>query len=236
MELGVNIDHIATLRNARGGIEPSVLTAAKICEKCGASSITVHLREDRRHIRDDDVLQIKKMVSTNINLEMAVTDEMQAFALKVLPHSVCLVPEKRQELTTEGGLNVARQAGQIKEFIKPLHEKGIIVSLFIDSDEAQVCAAADIGAEFIELHTGCFANAWGSSQGVQELEKLVAGAKFAQSLGLEVNAGHGLNYENVSQMHKIEGLIELNIGHSIVSRAVFSGLEAAVLEMKSLIS
>ncbi len=236
MELGVNIDHIATLRNARGGVEPSVLEAAKICEKCGASSITVHLREDRRHIKDDDVLEIKKNVSTNINLEMATTEEMQAFALKVLPHSVCLVPEKRQELTTEGGLDVASQVERMKEFIKPLHEKGIVVSLFIDSDEAQVRAAAEIGADFIELHTGSFANAWGTKDYKKEFEKLVAGAKLAQSLGLKVNAGHGLNYENVSQMHKIEGLIELNIGHSIISRAVFKGFEAAVLEMKALIS
>lgn len=235
MELGVNIDHIATLRNARGGVEPSVLEAAKICEKCGASSITVHLREDRRHIKDEDVLEIKKNVSTNINLEMAVTEEMQAFALKVLPHSVCLVPEKRQELTTEGGLDVLHQIDKIKKFIKPLHEKGIIVSLFIDSDKAQVRASAEIGADFIELHTGSFANAWGGKDGEKELEKLVTAAKLAQSLGLKVNAGHGLNYENVSQMHKIKGLVELNIGHSIISHAVFNGLEAAVLEMKELI-
>ncbi len=235
MELGVNIDHVATLRNARGGIEPSVLEAAKICEKCGASSITVHLREDRRHIKDDDVLKIKKNVSTDINLEMAVTDEMQAFALKVLPHSVCLVPEKRQEVTTEGGLDVAGAREKIKEFIKPLREKDIIVSLFIDPDEAQVKASADIGADFIELHTGNFANAWGKENGLYELERLKIAAKLAQSLGLKVNAGHGLNYENVSQMHKIDGLFELNIGHSIISHSIFNGLEAAILEMKKLI-
>ena len=236
MDLGVNIDHIATLRNARGGVEPNVLEAAKLCEKCGASSITVHLREDRRHIKDDDVLEIKKNVSTNINLEMAVTDEMGAFALKVLPHSVCLVPEKRQELTTEGGLDVANQIERVKKFIQPLKEKGILVSLFIDSDEAQVRAASEIGADFIELHTGCFSNARGLEGGEFELQKLIKGAKLAQSLGLKVNAGHGLNYENVSQMHKINGLVELNIGHSIISRAVFTGLETAILEMKGLVS
>lgn len=250
MKLGVNIDHVATLRNARGGKEPCVLTAGKICEELNVSAITIHLREDRRHIKDADALALKKNVSTNINLEMATTDEMQNFALSIMPHSVCLVPERRQELTTEGGLDVLGQIDRMKNFIAPIQEKGIIVSMFIDPDEAQVRACAEIGADFIELHTGSFANAYGGTNsalhGISplsaevtsvniEFERLKNAAKLAQSLGLKVNAGHGLNYENVCEMHKIEGLIELNIGHSIISRAIFVGLERAIVEMKELI-
>lgn len=235
MKLGVNIDHVATLRNARGGIEPSVLDAALICEMAGATAITVHLREDRRHIKDDDVLNLKKNLKAKINLEMAATDEMQKIALDVVPYSCCIVPEKRQELTTEGGLDVISKKDKIKELINALHSKGIIVSLFIDPDKNQVKAAADAGSDYIELHAGAFANAFGCEEQDVEFNKLKDAAEYARNLGLKVNAGHGLNYENVSLMNKIEGLCELNIGHSIVSRSIFVGLEMAVKEMIELI-
>lgn len=235
MLLGVNIDHVATLRNARGGVEPEPILAANICEKCGVSSITTHLREDRRHIKDSDVELISKNISTNLNLEMAVTDEMQAIALKIKPHSVCLVPEKRQEVTTEGGLDVAGQLEKITKFVKPLKDAGIEVSLFIDPTKEQVEASAKTGAQFIEMHTGAYSNAYGTKNEEIEFSKLKNSAKLAQELGLRVNAGHGLNYENVKRMHEIEGLYELNIGHSIISRAIFVGLEQAVIEMQNLV-
>lgn len=236
MKLGVNIDHVATLRNARGGVEPCVLDAAIIAQRAGASAITIHLREDRRHIKDSDLDEIKQNIQTHINLEMAATDEMQKIALKKLPYSCCIVPEKRQEITTEGGLDVHSQEEHIKNFIKPLKEAGIIISLFVDADEKQVFASHKTGAEFIELHTGAFSNAWGTDREDEEFEKLKTASALAQNLGLKVNAGHGLNYENVEAMHKIEGLVELNIGHSIISRAVFVGLERAIEEMQDLIS
>lgn len=235
MNLGVNIDHVATLRNARGGFEPDVLEAALICEMAGASAITVHLREDRRHIKDNDVINLKKNLKARINLEMAATDEMQAIAMNLCPYSCCIVPEKRQELTTEGGLDVVQNKTRIKELIEALHSKNIIVSLFIDPDKKQVETAAEIGSDYIELHTGSFSNAFKTENELNEFNKLKEAAEYAQSLGLKVNAGHGLNYENVSLMNKIEGLCELNIGHSIVSRAVFVGLEMAVREMIELI-
>ena len=235
MLLGVNIDHVATLRNARGGVEPDVLAAAKICEKCGASSITTHLREDRRHIKDEDVKLISENIKINLNLEMAVTDEMQKIALKIKPHSVCLVPEKRQEVTTEGGLDVAGQLDKITNFVKPLVDAGIEVSLFIDPTEEQVKASAKTGAQFIEMHTGSYSNAYGTKNEEIEFLKLKNSAKLAQELGLRVNAGHGLNYENVHRMHEIDDLYELNIGHSIISKAVFTGLEHAVNEMNNLV-
>ena len=235
MLLGVNIDHVATLRNARGGKDPNILEAAKVCESCNASSITTHLREDRRHIKDEDVKLIKENIGINLNLEMAVTDEMQEIALKIKPHSVCLVPEKRQEVTTEGGLDVAGQIEKITNFIKPLVEAGIEVSLFIDPAEDQVRASAKTGAQFIEMHTGSYSNAYGTENEEVEFLKLKNSAKLAQELGLRVNAGHGLNYENVHRMHEIYGLYELNIGHSIISKAVFVGLEKAVIEMQNLI-
>ena len=235
MLLGVNIDHVATLRNARGGVEPEPILAARICQKCGASSITTHLREDRRHIKDSDVELISKNISTNLNLEMAVTDEMQAIALKIKPHSVCLVPEKRQEVTTEGGLDVAGQLEKITKFVKPLKDARIEVSLFIDPTKEQVEASAKTGAQFIEMHTGSYSNAYGTENEEIEFLKLKNSAKLAQELGLRVNAGHGLNYENVKRMHEIEGLYELNIGHSIISRAIFVGLEQAVIEMQNLV-
>ncbi|MBO5446697.1 pyridoxine 5'-phosphate synthase [bacterium] len=234
MLLGVNIDHVATLRNARGGFEPDPIQAAHTCEENGATSITAHLREDRRHIKDQDVRTLKKVLKVNLNLEMAVTDEMQAIALEVLPHSVCLVPEKRQEVTTEGGLDVAAQLERVTKFVKPLVDAGIQVSLFIDPDLDQIKAAAKTGAQFIEMHTGQYSLAFGTEQEKFEFEKLKNSASLAQELGLKVNAGHGLNYENVSRMHEIDGLYELNIGHSIISKAVFTGLAQAVRDMADL--
>lgn len=234
MLLGVNIDHVATLRNARGGKEPSVIRAAEVCEDNGATSITTHLREDRRHIKDKDVRTLIKKLKTNLNLEMAVTEEMGEIALEIKPHSVCLVPEKREEITTEGGLDVAGQLEKITEFVKKLKDAGIIVSLFIDPSEEQVKAAAQTGAQFIEMHTGQYSEAFGTDREDDEFLKLKKSAALAQTLGLKVNAGHGLNYENVRRMHEIPGLYELNIGHSIISRAVFTGLASAVREMADL--
>ena len=233
MLLGVNIDHVATLRNARGGVDPDPIQAAEICEKSGATSITTHLREDRRHIKDQDVKTLKKILKTNLNLEMAVTDEMQKIALSVKPHSVCLVPEKRQEVTTEGGLDVASRLNRITEFVQPLLDAGILVSLFIDPSKEQVYAAAKTGAQFIELHTGQYSMAFGTPDETEEFEKLREASRLAHALGLKVNAGHGLNYENVYRMKQIEDLYELNIGHSIIARSVFVGLEQAVNEMKN---
>ena len=235
MLLGVNIDHVATLRNARGGSEPSVIEAARIAEENGATSITTHLREDRRHIKDNDVYTLIKTLKTRLNLEMAMADDIQKIALEIKPHSICLVPEKRQEITTEGGLDVAGQLDRVTEFIKPLLDAGIIVSLFIDPDENQVKASAKTGAQFIEMHTGTYSEAFGTEKEEQEFLNLKNAAKLAQSLGLKVNAGHGLNYENVKRMHEIPGLVELNIGHSIISRAVFTGLGEAVKTMHDLI-
>lgn len=235
MKLGVNIDHIATLRNARGGVDPDVLTAARICEKAGAFGITAHLREDRRHIKDFDIEVLKSNITIPLNLEMAATKEIQEIALRILPNSCCLVPEKRQEITTEGGLDVYSQMGYLKEYIKPLQDKGILISLFIDADIKQVQSAAEIGADYIELHTGAYAEATGVQKDI-EFQKLKDAAIIAQTLGLKVNAGHGLNYENVIRMHEIPNLCELNIGHSIISLAVFEGLETAVKKMKNLIS
>ncbi len=236
MELGVNIDHVATLRNARGGEEPSVLDAAIIAQRCNASAITIHLREDRRHIKDEDLKEIKENIQTHINLEMAATKEMQEIALKYKPYSCCIVPEKRQEVTTEGGLDVYSQEDYIKEYIKPLQEAGIVISLFIDADEKQIVSAHNCNADYIELHTGAFSLAYGKENEKEEFEKLKTGAAIAQNLGLKVNAGHGLNYQNVHRMHEIDGLCELNIGHTIISRAVFVGLEKAIEEMQELIS
>ena len=235
MLLGVNIDHVATLRNARGGIEPSVIEAARIAEKNGATSITTHLREDRRHIKDEDVYTLTKTLTTKLNLEMAMAEDIQKIALEIKPHSICLVPEKRQEITTEGGLDVAGQLDKVTEFIKPLLDAGINVSLFIDPDFEQVKASSQTGAQFIEMHTGTYSETFGTENEETEFLKLKNAAKLAQSLGLTVNAGHGLNYENVHRMHEIESLYELNIGHSIISRAVFTGLPEAVSKMKELI-
>ena len=236
MLLGVNIDHIATLRNARGGLEPNLIQAALVCEKAGADGITVHLREDRRHTRDNDVYELKKILKTRLNLEMALTDEMQKIALDVCPQNICLVPEKREEVTTEGGLDVASRVEFVTDFVKPLIEAGIVVSLFIDPDKYQVQAAAKTGAQFIELHTGRYSEAFGRENEELEFDNLKEASELAQRLGLKVNAGHGLTYENVHRMKAIPQLIELNIGHNIIAHAVFDGLEKAVKDMKDLIS
>lgn len=235
MLLGVNIDHIATLRNARGGKEPDLIQCALICEKVGVAGITTHLREDRRHIKDEDVRTLKSVLKTRLNLEMAMTDEMQKIALELKPAACCIVPEKRQELTTEGGLDVASQLDRAIKFVKPLEDAGIAVSLFIDPNKKQIDAAYKTGAEFIELHTGQYSETYGSENEEREFQKLKEAAAYAKSFGLKVNAGHGLNYQNVHRMHEIPNLIELNIGHTIISRAVFVGIESAVSEMKDLI-
>lgn len=234
MLLGVNIDHVATLRNARGGAEPDVLSAARICKVCGVESITTHLREDRRHIKDADVEAIRMLPRTRLNLEMAMTDEMQEIALRLRPHAVCIVPEKRQEVTTEGGLDVESQLERAIEFTKPLLEKNIEVSFFIDPDIHQIAAVSKTGAPFIELHTGRYSEVFGTDEEEKAFQDLKSAAIFAQNFGLKVNAGHGLNYQNVKRMHEIPNLVELNIGHSIISRAIFVGLEQAVKEMKAL--
>ena len=235
MLLGVNIDHVATLRNARGGVEPDVLTAARICKECKVASITTHLREDRRHIKDEDVEAIRMLPRVRLNLEMAMTDEMQQIALWLRPHAVCIVPEKRQELTTEGGLDVAGQLNRAIEFVKPLIEKKIEVSFFIDPDLQQISAVSKTGAPFIELHTGRYSEAYGTLEEEKAFADLKGAALFAQNFGLKVNAGHGLNYQNVHRMHEIPHLVELNIGHSIIARSIFVGLEQAVKEMKALV-
>jgi pyridoxine 5-phosphate synthase len=233
LRLGVNIDHVATLRNARGGAHPCPVAAAQLAADAGADGITAHLREDRRHIRDADMRRLKAEVALPLNFEMAATAEMQALALEILPNACCLVPEKREERTTEGGLDVAGNAQFIQTFIQPLRAAGIRVSLFIDPDLKQVEAAAKVGADIVELHTGTYAHqSPASSRQLAELEKLKKSAKLAHSLGLEVHAGHGLTFENVGAVAAIPELVELNIGHFIIGEAVFMGLDIAILEMR----
>ncbi|QJR80267.1 pyridoxine 5'-phosphate synthase [Alteromonas pelagimontana] len=232
--LGVNIDHIATLRNARGTRYPDPVHAADIAERAGADGITVHLREDRRHIKDRDVRLLAQTINTRLNLEMAVTPEMLAIATDVKPAFCCLVPEKRQELTTEGGLDVAGNIAQVKDACLQLADAGIQVSLFIDADEKQIDAAQECRAPFIEIHTGQYAEAKNEHAMQQELIRLTQGVRYAASLGLSVNAGHGLHYHNVKPIAAISEIIELNIGHAIIGRAVFDGLHNAVAEMRSL--
>ena len=233
--LGVNIDHIATLRQARGTRYPSLIDAAKICESSGADSITLHLREDRRHIQDQDVEELKFSLTTKMNLEMAATDEMLEIATKILPEDCCLVPEKRQELTTEGGLDVLSQLGRIKEVCSELSANYIKASLFIDPDNYQIEAAIECGAPIIEIHTGHYADASSAAEMQKELQKISEACAYAHSLGLQVNAGHGLTLENTKAIAEINSVVELNIGHSIISRALFVGLGAATSEMKQLI-
>ena len=233
--LGVNIDHIATLRQARGTRYPSLIDAAKICESSGADSITLHLREDRRHIQDQDVEELKFSLTTKMNLEMAATDEMLEIATKILPEDCCLVPEKRQELTTEGGLDVLSQLGRIKEVCSELSINNIKASLFIDPDNYQIEAAVECGAPIIEIHTGHYADASSAAEMQKELQKISEACAYAHSLGLQVNAGHGLTLENTKAIAEINSVVELNIGHSIISRALFVGLGAATSEMKQLI-
>jgi pyridoxine 5-phosphate synthase len=234
--LGINIDHVATLRQARRGKEPQPVQAALVAEMAGADSITLHLREDRRHIQDFDVRTLKGLLKTRMNLEMAVTDEMLLIASQVRPDDCCFVPEKRQEVTTEGGLDVAGQEGRMTEATGRLVAQGIRVALFIDPDPHQVEAAARIGAPAIELHTGAYAQATTGAAKATELERLVRCARLGAGLGLEVHAGHGLNYHNVQPVAAIREVVELNIGHAIISRAVFDGLAAAVRDMKALMT
>jgi pyridoxine 5-phosphate synthase len=231
IKLGVNIDHVATLRQARGTDYPAPADAVAIAERAGADSITVHLREDRRHIQDSDLDAIQKVMQTHMNLEMAVIDEMLGIACRVKPSDVCLVPEKREELTTEGGLDVAGQLHRIKDACAQLGEAGIRVSLFIDPDKTQLDAAVGAGAPVVELHTGAYAEATAGEQS-RELERIVDAARYGHGLGLIVNAGHGLHYDNVAAIARIPEIVELNIGHAIVSRAVFDGFAEAVSEMK----
>lgn len=234
--LGVNIDHIATLRQVRLASEPNPVDAAYLCEAAGADAITVHLREDRRHIQDNDVKILKATLKTRLNLEMAATEEMQKIALETMPYSCTLVPEKRQELTTEGGLDVVSNFDKLEKFIQPLVKAGIIVSLFIDPNAEQVQKSRQTGAQFIEFHTGKYAEAFGTSSEKTEFENLKKSAQLAHAIGLRINAGHGLNYNNVVPIAQIEHMEELNIGHSIISKAVMVGLDRAVRDMKSLIS
>ena len=232
MLLGVNIDHVATLRNARGTVYPSPLEAALISETHGADLITLHLREDRRHIKDADVFAIKQAIRTRMNLEMALTEEMLENALQVMPEDVCIVPERREEVTTEGGLDVLAQQKKIAEFTKTLTDAGIRVSLFIDADEAQIQAARDVGAPVIELHTGAYADAETPQERQAQLLRIEEGANFGSDLGLVVNAGHGLTIHNVSPIAKILAIHELNIGHSLMAQAIFIGLPEAIRQMK----
>lgn len=241
--LGVNVDHCATLRQARyrthartvgGPVEPDAVTLALLCERAGADGITVHLREDRRHVQEEDVRRLRSTISTRLNLEMACTPTMVAFARDVLPDSACLVPESREEVTTEGGLDLIGNADRVRSVVRSLQEEGILVSLFIDPDLGQIEMAAALGAPWIELHTGAYANAYHGPSGPRraEYERLQAGAERAHSLGLTVNAGHGINYLNVAELRTLPHLHEFNIGHSLISRALFTGIEEAVTEMK----
>lgn len=234
--LAVNVDHVATLRQARLGKEPDPVTAAHICELAGAEAIIMHLREDRRHVQDRDVTLYSQSIQTRFHLEMAATEEMQSIALKYKPHMVCLVPEKREELTTEGGLDVASRVDELRDYLAPLHEKGIKASLFIDADPAQIEASAEIGAEFIEIHTGHYADASTNAAMHIELESILSGISRAQDNGLKVNLGHGLNYHNIIAFKDVPGIQEYSIGHSIISRAVLTGLQEAVNRMSTIVT
>ncbi|NHZ99121.1 pyridoxine 5'-phosphate synthase [Massilia sp. CCM 8734] len=233
IDLGVNIDHVATLRNARGTVYPDPLRAAMLAEQAGADVITLHLREDRRHIKDADVIALRPQLMTRMNLEAAVTREMIDFACSVRPQDVCLVPERREEVTTEGGLDVIRYQREVEAAVRQLQGEGIRVSLFIDADQAQIGAAADIGVPVIELHTGRYAEA-GPDDLAHELERIRLGARYGVARGLKVNAGHGLHYQNVQAIAAIADIGELNIGHAIVAHALFAGFENAVREMKAI--
>ena len=235
IELGINIDHIATLRNARGTIYPDPIKAARLAEEAGADLITLHLREDRRHIKDADLIALRPLIKTRMNLECAVTQEMLDIACKIQPHDVCLVPEKREEVTTEGGLDVLSHFEAVKAATTQLKNAGIRVSLFIDPDERQIKAAKDCGASVIELHTGRYADETGAAQ-IAELERIKNAAQYGVSIGLRVNAGHGLNEDNVLPIAAITELSELNIGHAIVAEAVFKGWQKAITDMKALMN
>ncbi|MCC1480031.1 pyridoxine 5'-phosphate synthase [Roseibaca sp. Y0-43] len=237
LRLGVNIDHVATLRNARGGAMPDPVRAAKLAQAAGADGITLHLREDRRHIRDADLPAVQQAVDIPINLEMAATDEMGRIALAQKPHAICIVPERREERTTEGGLEVAGDEARLRDFIAPLAAAGSRVSLFVAPDEAQIEAAARVGARVVELHTGAYCDycdAGDSAARDEELRRLFVAATLADELGLEVHAGHGLNFDNVGPIAAIPELVELNIGHFLIGEAVFIGLDRAIKEMRRL--
>lgn len=234
IELGVNIDHVATLRNARGAAYPDPVQAAVLAEQAGADAITLHLREDRRHIKDADVRAIRPQIITRMNLESAVTAEMLDFACQIRPHDVCLVPENRAEITTEGGLDVVSHFSTVQAAVKQLQAEGIRVSLFIDAEKEQIQAAAEIGAPVIEIHTGSYANAVDEAAQQAELARIQAGVLFGVQKGLRVNAGHGLHYTNVQAIAAIAEISELNIGHAIVAQAVFVGWEKAVRDMKAI--
>ncbi|MAS64672.1 MAG: pyridoxine 5'-phosphate synthase [Coraliomargarita sp.] len=238
--LGLNVDHCATVRQARyrhhvldygSEVEPDCVEIALLAERVGVDSITMHLREDRRHVQDSDVERACEKISTRLNLEMACTSEMIEYALQLMPHSVCLVPESREEVTTEGGLDVAGQQERVRKVTEAMREVGILTSLFIDPDVTQIEAAAELKSPWVELHTGAYANAYYHDGRQRELESLVNAAEYAHSLGLVVNAGHGINYQNITEIVQIPHLQELNIGHSIISRALFVGIEQAVREM-----
>jgi pyridoxine 5-phosphate synthase len=235
LELGINIDHIATLRNARGTVYPDPLKAAQLAEQAGADLITLHLREDRRHIKDADLFALRPLIQTRMNLECAVTPEMLNIACKVKPHDVCLVPEKREEVTTEGGLDILGKFEAVKAATKQLQNAGIRVSLFIDPEEQQIQAAKEVGATVVELHTGRYADVSDTEQ-IIELERIRKAAQFGKSIGLRVNAGHGLHEGNVIPIAAIAELSELNIGHAIVAEAVFKGWQQAIADMKSLMA
>jgi pyridoxine 5-phosphate synthase len=233
MRLGVNIDHVATIRNARGGSQPDPIRAAIIASDAGADGITAHLREDRRHIKDNDIARLKAEVNLPLNLEMAATDEMLLIALKTKPNAVCLVPEKRTEITTEGGLDVVMQTSYLSEYIKPLKEAGIKVSLFIDAEKSQIEAAKEVNADIIELHTGEYAHEFWKS-GKLEIEKIRNAAKYSTQIGLECHAGHGLCFETVPNIANIKEIIELNIGHFIIGESIFIGLSEVIKRMKNI--
>ncbi|MCM0754477.1 pyridoxine 5'-phosphate synthase [Desulfovibrio aminophilus] len=233
--LCVNVDHVATLRQARLGREPEPATAAAVAELGGATGIIVHLREDRRHIQDRDVDILRRTVNTRLHLEMAATEEMRGIALRVKPDMVCLVPEKRQELTTEGGLNCLGREKELRDYLAPLLDAGIEASLFVDADPAQLEAAAKTKARFVEIHTGHYADAVGREARKAELGKILDGIRLAQDAGLRVNLGHGLDYENVLAFARVPGIREYSIGHSIMARAIFTGLERAVRDMAELV-
>ncbi|HBE91006.1 MAG TPA: pyridoxine 5'-phosphate synthase [Gammaproteobacteria bacterium] len=234
LKLGVNIDHVASIRQARGTRYPDPVQAAAVAEQAGADIITLHLREDRRHIQDRDVTIMRETIQTRMNLEMAVTDEMLEIACRTLPDEVCLVPEKREELTTEGGLDVAGKHERVANGVKKLIDAGILVSLFVDPDESQLDACVQAGAPVVELHTGHYADAVNDEEREAEYQKILTAVDYGRAVGLKVNAGHGLHYHNVQRIAALAGISDLNIGHAIIARAVFSGLSDAVGEMKNL--
>ncbi len=234
LRLGVNIDHIATVRNARGGSHPDPVSAALLAQSAGADGITAHLREDRRHIRDADIYALKQAIALPLNFEMAATDEMVTIACDVRPHAACIVPEKREELTTEGGLAVARQKDRLSEQIDKLKAAGIRVSLFVDAESEDLSAAAEIGADIVELHTGRYCDLPAGAEREAEYDRIISAARFASTCGLEVHAGHGLSFETAGQVARVPEIVELNIGHFLMGAALFTGLSDAIAQMRQI--